>query len=146
MRPDKNPAQTLARLLPAALPSCGNTRLLLFAIRRLGAHGIDDAQATTAFVTAFGQGFRRPLVLVRSFMRDLATTARTPITIAPCCCRRVTASEATLLTVVARSETDPGRAGLLLADLLGVQRAGAVLTGAAAISAAFADTGRPIAG
>ncbi|TPG22739.1 hypothetical protein EAH87_02825 [Sphingomonas koreensis] len=146
MRPDKTPAPTIGHLLPAALPSCGNTRLLLFAIRRLGAHGIHDAQVANAFVTAFGQSFRRPLVLVRSFMRDLATTARTPITIAPCCCRRITASEATLLTVVARSETDPGRAELLLADLLSVQRAGAVLTGAAAVSAAFADAGRPIAG
>ena len=102
--------------------------------------------AAVMFVTAFGEGFRRPLVLARTFMHELAATATLPITIAPCCCQRMTPAESILLTVIARSETDPARANLLLADLLGVRTADALRASATALAAAFADAGRPIEG
>jgi hypothetical protein len=130
--------------LPHALPTCGNARIALFAIRRMGAHGLADARATVALVDAFGEAFRRPLMLLRALMADLAGAAAGPITIAPCCCQRTTPSEAALLAVLARVETQPDAARLLMADLLGVRRIDGVLASAAAVAAAFADGGRPI--
>ena len=50
-------AATLAHALPHPLPDDANARLALFAIRRLGAHGLSDAHAAHAFMTRFGEGF-----------------------------------------------------------------------------------------
>ena len=135
--------ETIA-LLPHALPTCHNARLALFAIRRMGAHGLADARAAHAMFTAFGQGFRRPLVLMRTLMTELATYAAGTIAIAPCCCARMTPAEAALLAILARIETAPDVAHYLMADLLGVRRVGPTLMSAAALAAAFADEGRPI--
>lgn len=135
---------TTATHLPHALPECVNARIALFAMRRMGANGLADARASHALFTAFGQGFRRPLVLMRSFMADLAGAASGTIAIAPCCCARITSAEAALLTILARVETTPDTARLLMADLLGVRRVDGVLASAAALAAAFADDGRPI--
>ena len=96
-------------------------------------------------LTTFGEGFRRPLVLTRAMMADLAATAVTPISIAPCCCVRVTPAEHAVLTVLNRAETAPGSARVLLADLLGIRHADGVFASVAAVATAFADAGRPIA-
>lgn len=137
---DLSPAQ----MLPHALPDCPNARLAIFAMRRLGGHGLADARAAHAMLTAFGEGFRRPLTLLRAFMADVAGAATLPIAIAPCCCARMTAAEGALLAILGRAETRPDTVLLLLADLLGVRRADGVLASAAALAAAFADEGRPI--
>ena len=113
-------------------------------MRRFGAHGLTDARAAHALFTGFGQSFRRPLVLLRALMADLAATAQGPIAIAPCCCARMTSAEAAMVTVLARVETAPDTARLLLSDLLGVRRADGVLASAAAVAVAFADEGRPV--
>lgn len=135
---------TTIAALPYALPDCPNARIALFALRRMGAHGLHDACASHAFFTAFGQDFRRPLVLMRALMADLAATAAGTIAIAPGCCARMTAAERTMLTILARVETAPDSARLLLGDLLGVRQVDAVLASVAAVAAAFADDGRPI--
>ncbi|ANC87925.1 DUF6628 family protein [Sphingomonas sp. NIC1] len=135
---------TTIAALPHALPACPNARIALFALRRMGAHGLHDARATHALFTMFGEGFRRPLVLMRALMTDLASTAADTIAIAPCCCARMTAAERALLTVIARIETAPDTARLLMSDLLGVRRVDPVLASLAAVSAAWADDGRPI--
>ena len=57
---------------------------------------------------------------------------------------RMTAAESAVLTVLARAETAPDTARLLLADLLGIRRIDGVLASATALAAAFADAGRPI--
>jgi hypothetical protein len=90
------------------------------------------------------QGFRRPLVLLRAFMADLAATSEGTIAIAPCCCSRMTGAEAALLAVIARAEHQPESARVLLADLLGSRQVDGVLATAAAVAAAFADAGQPI--
>lgn len=138
------PDAPTATALPHALPTCANARIALFAVRRMGAHGLHDARAAHALFTAFGQSFRRPLLLLRSLMADLATTASGTIAIAPCCCARMTPAEGALLTVLGRIETQPEVARLLMADLLGVRRVDGVLASAAVVAAAFADEGRPI--
>lgn len=137
------PSTTIAAL-PHALPACPNARVALFALRRMGAHGLHDARAAHALFTAFGEGFRRPLVLLRALMADLAGTAADTIAIAPCCCVRMTTAERALLTILARVETAPDSARFLLADLLGIRRVDGVLASAAAVAMAFADDGRPV--
>lgn len=137
-------ATTIVTALPHALPECVNARIALFAIRRMGAHGLADARAAHALFTAFGQDFRRPLVLMRNLMADLAGVAAGQIAIAPCCCSRMTAAEAALLTILGRVETTPETARYLVSDLLGTRYVDGVLASAAALTAAFADDGRPI--
>lgn len=139
-------AGTIFAALPHALPACPNARIALFAMRRMGAHGLADARAAQALLAAFGEGFRRPLSLLRALMADVAGSANDTVAIAPCCCVRATPAERTLTTVLARAETRPGSARMLLADLLGAQRVDGVLASAVAVAAAFADGGRPITG
>ncbi|WP_353205243.1 DUF6628 family protein [Sphingomonas sp.] len=145
--PAPSPAQhpsALAASLKGPLPSDPNARLALFAFRRIGAHGLHDAAAAALLLQAFGAGFRRPLVLLRAMMADLAHAATCPITIAPCCCLRMTGSETTVLTILARAETAPDSARLLLGDLIGVRRPDGVLASITLLAQAFADAGRPI--
>lgn len=139
----KSAPATLAAL-PHALPTCHNARIALFSMRRMGGHGLADAHVTRVMIENFGEGFRRPLLLVRALMADMATAATAPIAIAPCCCPRMTHAEFALLTIFTRIETAPDVARLLLADLLGIRRVDGVLASAAAVAAAFADEGRPI--
>lgn len=135
---------TLATALPHVLPACPHARIALFAIRRMGAHGLADARAAHTLFTVFGQDFRRPLILMRTLMADLASHASGQIAIAPCRCARMTVAEAALMTILAQMEMAPGKAHFLMSDLLGVRRVDGVLASAAAVSAAFADEGRPI--
>lgn len=137
---------SMTTVLPHPLPPCENARIALFAMRRMGANGLGDALAAHTLFTAFGQGFRRPLILMRALMADLAGSAAGTIAIAPCCCARMTPAEAALLSILARIETAPDTARLLMTDLLGVRRVDGVLTSAAAVAAAFADEGRPVTG
>lgn len=137
-------AEAAVAILSHPLPENPPARVALLAIRRMGAHGLADAAAAHALFANFRQDFRRPLVLLRAFMADLASAAAGPIAIAPCCCSRMTGAEAALLAVLARVDQAPDTARLLLADLLGVRRVDGVLASAAAVAAAFADCGQPI--
>lgn len=143
--PAPSPAQSPAAL-PHPLPDTPGDRLLLLAIRRMGAHGLSDAHAAQTFFAVFGSGFRRPLILARSFMAELAATAATTIEIAPCCCARMTWAEGALLTAIGHAEHRPDTTRLLLADVMAERRADAIVASAAALSAAFADAGMPIGG
>lgn len=131
-------------VLPHPLPGSAGGRLVLLAIRRMGAHGLADAHVAQAYVATFGQGFRRPLVLARAFMVELAATATTTIAIAPCCCPRMTWAEYALIAAIGAAERRPDLARLLLADVMAERRADAITASAAALSAAFADAGLPI--
>lgn len=134
----------IAETLPAFQPDDAGARLLLFGVRQMGMHGLNDACAAHAFVTAFGKGFQRPLVLLRALMADMAATSTGPIQIAPWCCPRITGPEAALLEVLGRVRDNPDAAGLLLRDLLGVRDSGGILATAHALSNAFADLGLPL--
>lgn len=139
------PAAATITALPYALPECANARVILFAMRRMGAHGLADARAAHALFTTFGEAFRRPLTLLRALMADMATNAAAPIAIAPCCCARMTSSERVLLAIIGRVETRVESARLLMQDLLGQRHVDGVLASAAAVAMAFADEGRPVA-
>ena len=137
---------TIAAALPHAMPDCANARLALFAMRRMGAGGLSDAHVAQAFVVGFGEAFRRPLILMRALMADLAATATGPIAIAPCCCQRLTPAEDAFLTILTRAEAAPETARILLSDLLAARRVDGVLASVTALAIAFADAGRPICG
>jgi hypothetical protein len=130
--------------LPTLQPEDPGARLLLFGIRQMGMHGLHDACTGHAFVTAFGKGFQRPLVLLRALMQEMSAIASGPIQIAPWCCPRMTGAEAALLQAIARVGTRPQSAAMLLSDLLGVRDASGVLVTAHALANAFADLGLPL--
>lgn len=136
--------RSFADLLQGRQPDDPGQRLLLFAFRQMGAHGLDDACAAHAFVTAFGKGFRRPLILLRTLVMELSAASARPISIAPWCCPRMTPSEDAMLTVLRKAMTSDAAAHLLLADLLGVRDAAGPLATATALAIAFADLGMPL--
>ncbi|AQR73069.1 DUF6628 family protein [Sphingomonas sp. LM7] len=136
--------KTLAATLPVLQPEDAGARLLLFGVRQMGAHGLHDACTAHAFVTAFGKGFQRPLVLLRALMAEMSTASSGPIQIAPWCCPRMTGPEATLLDVIASVRTNRPRADMLLADLLGVRDAASIGFTAHALANAFADLALPL--
>lgn len=144
MSPNQPLTQTVPASLPHMLPDDPNARLLIFAFRRMGAHGLNDAHAAQALMEGFGAGFRRPLMLLRAMMADVAGSATCAIAIAPCCCRRMTHAERAILTIVARAETAPESARLLLTDLIGLRQPDGVLASITVVAQAFADAGRPI--
>lgn len=127
-------------------PEDAGPRLLLFGIRQIGAGGLHDAATAHAFVTAFGKGFRRPLLMLRTLMAEMSVAASGPIQIAPWCCARVTPNEGALLDLVALSTADPRRARVLLADLLGARQVDGILATAAGLATSFADLGLPLDG
>jgi hypothetical protein len=130
--------------LPRSAPAPHAPRLLLYAIRRMGAHGLRDAHAANALLGAFGLPYRRPLVLIRALLLELARSAKGRIIIAGCCCPRITSDEAWLIEAVSVSTSDPVAARNLLAQCLGTEDClGALLT-AQAVDQAFRDLGRPL--
>lgn len=133
-------------LLQHPQPECGNARLALVAVRRMGARGLGDAAVLHNFLRHFGAGYHRPLTLMRAFVADLSAVATGAIAIAPCCCPRMTAAEAAMLRSLVDVGDRPELARLLLADLLGARRVEGVMASAAAVAQAFADAGRPISG
>jgi hypothetical protein len=139
-----SPTLPFTTTVHARQPEDPAPRLIIFGMRRMGAFGLADASTAHTYLTAFGKDFRRPLVLLRTFVAELSTTSNRSIQIAPWCCARLTPSEATLLDVLALAPHADGTAHLLLADMLGVEDARAPLTTATALSAAFADLGLPL--
>lgn len=130
--------------LPHLQPGDPAARLILFGIRQMGAQGLNDAAAAHAFLTAFGVDFRRPLMLLRTLMHEMSLHASRPIQIAPWCCPRMTGAEATLIEALRGIEGNPRRAGLLLADLIGVRDADGIAATAHCVVRAFADLGLPV--
>lgn len=134
----------LVHSLPRLQPEDPGARLLLFGVRQIGSGGLSDAATAHAFVTGFGKGFRRPLLLLRTLMAEMSVAASGPIQIAPWCCPRMTGAEGALLDTLRLAPHDPARAGFLIADLLGKRDAGGILATATALAIAFADAGLPL--
>ncbi|MFA7586343.1 MAG: DUF6628 family protein, partial [Novosphingobium sp.] len=131
-------------LLPHALPADAGQRIALYALRRMAAGGIADAHAANLFFTTFGLHFRRPLVLIRAFMLDMAQCSRRTIRLAPCCAPRMTEDEARLLDGLRFAGRNPALAARQLAQLVGHGQVCAPLGTAAAFGNALADLGRPL--
>ncbi|MDO6415882.1 hypothetical protein Q4F19_15940 [Sphingomonas sp. BIUV-7] len=133
-----------AGMLPFTVPESAYARLLLYAVRRMAAGGLDDAFAAQAMIGGFGVNFRRPLVLLRAFMGESARVAGKRLMVAPCCCGRMTGDERALLSAVALAQEQPEMAHDRLAETLGVKCCVGLLTSAQAVAASFADLGMPL--
>jgi hypothetical protein len=131
-------------LLPRAAPVLPDQRLLLYAIRRIGAHGLNDAHAVNAMLGTFGQSYRRPLILLRAFLAETARVSKLKVTIATCCCGRMTRDEIMLIDTLILALSDPHAAHQLLSTCLGTVDCVGALTSAQALNQAFGDLGRPL--
>ena len=139
------PASTpspIAAMLPYHAPEEHPARLLLYAFRRMGAHGLNDAQAANAMLGTFGQSYRCPLVLLRALMAEMARTAQAKISIAGCCCARMTQDEALLIEAISQSNADARGAHELLANALGTADCIGALVTVQALEVAFFDLGK----
>ena len=142
--PHNSHSADLAALLPIRAPSCDNRRLLLYVFRRVASHGLNDAHGAHAMLTTFGRSYRRPLVLLRALAAEMSRVSARRLMVAPCCCARMTASEAALIEVLAIATIDPLGAHDGLTRLLGVRECVGALGSAQALAQAFADLGRPL--
>ena len=133
-------------MLPHAGPADDASRLLLFGIRRMAAGGLNDAHVAAAFLMAFGKNYRRPLILLRALMAELARAAKQAIVIAPCCCPRMTAGEHELVSAVTASAADARVAHRGIATLIATPTALGALTSAQALAQSFLDLGQPLGG
>lgn len=131
----------LDTILPHTAPVCGDARILLFAMRRMAVHGLHDAFAANAMLAGYGLRYRKPLVLLRALLVDIARTARGNIIVAPCCAPRMTAHEFALLSAIG----DPADAAHHMRPLLKQHRASAAVATIAAISETLGEMGRPLA-
>ena len=130
--------------LPRPLPTGYGNRLFLFVMRRMASAGVNDAHAANAMLGAFGRSYRRPLVLMRAMMLELARASSRKILVAPCCCARMTADEGMLMQATGEALRDPNAAYEQLSDLLGNDHALGALTCMQAVAQAHADLGRPL--
>lgn len=137
-------AASARHLLPLPAPEDRMQRLVLFAVRRMGAHGVRDAYAANLLFSNFGINFRRPLVLLRAFMIELSQASNRTITIAPCCALRMTRDEGRIIGVLATAANDRAGAASDLRELAGDNAVSSPLTVAAAFNNALADLGRPL--
>ena len=123
-------------LLPLPLPVDVSQRLVLRCLRRMAAHGIRDAQAALLMLEHFGIHFRRPLVLLRAFVAELAQSAERRITLAPCCAMRMTLDEGRIVGALAAAAENPVCASQHLQQLTGNSQIASPLS----LAAAFDET------
>lgn len=130
--------------LPRPIPGGYGNRLFLYILRRMATAGVNDAHAANAMIGAFGRSYRRPLILMRAMMLELARTASRKILVAPCCCARMTVDEGVLMQAVGTSIQDPRMAYDQVTTLLGNDNALGALTCLQAVAQAHNDLGRPL--
>lgn len=121
------------------------TRTLVFALRRIAVGGLNDAHAATAMLGQFGLGYRRPLILLRAMMAEMARVATRTVKVAPSCCARLTADEGNLMRAIELADGEPRAAHMLLTETLGTADCLGVLTTAQAVAQSFLDLGKPLA-
>ena len=126
------------------VPACGNARLLIYAMRRMAVGGLNDAFAANALLSLFGGRSRRPTMLLRAMMAEMARSSQRQIIIAPCCCRMMTHAEAELLLILTNAQERPRFTHARICTLLENEHALGVLSSAQAVAQAFSDLGRPL--
>jgi hypothetical protein len=134
----------ISNILPFVAPAETSRRLLLYCLRRMGAHDLHDAHAANAMLSAFGMAYRRPLMTLRAFVAETARISCRKISIAGCCCPRMTFDEARLIDMIATSEIDIRNAALLLRQALATEHNSSALGAAQAVYAAFNDLGQKL--
>jgi uncharacterized protein DUF6628 len=133
-------SSNLYSILPHAAPVCGDARTLLFTTRRMAVNGLQDAFAANAMLSSYGMRYRKPLVLMRAVLVDMARSARGNIIVAPCCAHRMTAHEYALLSAI----SDPANGAHHMRSLLKPHTASVAVTTIAAMSETLGEMGRPL--
>jgi hypothetical protein len=133
-----------AQLVPHPVPVEPVARILLYAMRRMAIGGLDDAHAANMLLGQLGMSYRRPLIILRALMLEVSRTSERSISIAPCCCHRMTADEAALLGTVETAAARPDVARTLMAQITATFDCLAPVSAAQALNHAFADLGRPV--
>jgi hypothetical protein len=128
--------------LPHVAPELPTERLILFVIRRMAIGGLKDAHASNALFSTFAMHHHRIQIFMRIFMAELARASSRTIMVAPCCCCRMTASEAALIDVLATAASAPQSAHKALCELLGNPDCRSPLAAAIGLSDALSDIGR----
>lgn len=141
--PAANPAPTT--VLVCRAPGNRVMRTLLYAFRRMAAHGLDDAHAANAMLGQFGTHSRQLTVLVRTLIWEISRTSQQSITVAPCCCRRMTEAEDLLLAALAGRLSSPAMAADALTSLLGHDAIGGPAMAMGMLARALADRGYALA-
>ncbi|MDX3900499.1 MAG: hypothetical protein QHC40_08340 [Sphingobium sp.] len=126
------------------LPGGYGNRLFLFVMRRMASAGVNDAHAAHAMLGAFGKSYRRPLVLMRAMMLEMARASSRRILVAPCCCARMTGDEAQMMQAVGEALGDAPAAYARMTGLLANDGALGALTCLQAVAQSFVDLGRPL--
>lgn len=119
-------------------------RLFLFILRRMASAGVNDAHAAHAMLGGFGKSYRRPLVLMRAMMLEMARASGRKILVAPCCCARMTSDEALIMQAIGEALDDAPSAYHRLTILLDNQNALGALTCLQAVAQSYGDLGRPL--
>jgi len=130
--------------LIAIAPMDQGPRMVLFAVRRMAVFGINDAHVANALLGAFGRSYRRPLILLRAMMLELARSSQRSITVAPCCCPRLTQDENRLMHALGTANVDTRVAHTTLTEMLDSAEALGPLTCAQAVAQSFGDLGQPL--
>lgn len=135
--------QPSSALLPLSIPQDRVGRVILVSVRRMAAHGIRDAHATWLALDCFGTQFPRPLILLRTFMMELAHSSSRTIKLAPCCALRMTMDEGGVLTCLGTQIPGARHNDALnaLRHLTANEDIGAPLSAAAAFNQALQDIG-----
>jgi hypothetical protein len=131
-------------LLVYPIPQNPVARTLIYAIRKIAVGGLNDAFAAHAMLSLFGSRSRRPLLLLRALMAELARVSRRQLVVGPCCCPRATLAEAELLLVISLACERPAFVHARLCQLLAVEHALGALSSAQAVDQACADLGHPL--
>jgi hypothetical protein len=105
-------------------------------------NGLNDAHAANAMLGTFGQSYRRPLILLRAFMAETARVSKLKVSVAACCCGRMTRDEIMLIDTLILALSDPRAAHESLSTCLGTADCLGALTSAQALNQAFSDLGR----
>lgn len=136
--------QTARPALPLPAPHDPLERLLLIAMRRMGAHGLHDAWAALLLLDRFGLHFRRPLVLLRAYVMELARTSQRQIVLAPCCAGRMTEDEGRMVAALALALANPAESRRQLGRLCASATVDQPLSVCLALAETLADLGRPL--
>lgn len=126
-------------MLPLPLPATRIERSVLFAVRRMAAYGVRDVSAAWLVLDLFSTGFRRPLVLLRAFMLELAHAATGPIKVAPCCATRMTEDEGLIMLALFTATSDLASAEDALANVTGTRQVFEPLSAAAVFGQAIGE-------
>lgn len=138
---ESQPAADLRQIMSSQ--GYGN-RLFLFALRRMASAGVNDAHAAHAMLGGFGKSYRRPLVLMRAMMLEMARASSRKILVAPCCCARMTGDEAQIMQAIGEALDDAPSAYRRLSSLLGNNNALGALTCLQAVAQSYGDLGRAL--